>query len=103
MVATDPTRAADATARVRALEQKARDNSIVPFWTVVSTAHPDEPISPLQPFVWRWPILQDLLDEACAVVDTTDGKAERRAYTMLNPGLGGRYATTHTLIAGVQK
>jgi gentisate 1,2-dioxygenase len=103
MVAADPTRPADAAARVQALEQKARDHSIVPFWTVVSTAHPDEPISRLQPFVWRWPILQDLLDEACAVVDTTDGKAERRAYTMLNPGLGGRYATTHTLIAGVQK
>ncbi len=100
MAVTD---AVDAAARVAALEQKARSNSITPFWTVVSQAHPDEPISPLQPYVWRWALLEELLDEACAVVDTADGKAERRAYTLLNPGLGGRYGTTHTLVAGVQK
>ena len=99
MVATDPR----ADERVQALEQKARANHITPFWTVVDQAHPNEPISPLRPHVWHWPLLQELLDEACVAVDTSDGKAERRAYTLLNPGLGGRYATTHTLIAGVQK
>jgi gentisate 1,2-dioxygenase len=103
MVAADTGRTVDAAARVQALEQKARDNSITPFWTVVSQAHPKDPISPLQPYVWRWELLQELLDEACAVVDTSDGKAERRAYTLLNPGLGGHYGTTHTLVAGVQK
>ncbi len=89
--------------RVRALERKAREHYVTPFWTVMDQAHPAEPISPLRPHVWRWVLLQELLDEACATVDTSDGKAERRAYTLLNPGLGGRYATTHTLIAGVQK
>ena len=99
MVATDQ-RGAE---RVQALEQKAHADHITPFWTVVDQAHPNEPISRLEAHVWRWPLLQELLDEACVAVDTSDGKAERRAYTLLNPGLGGRYATTHTLIAGVQK
>ena len=93
----------DTADRQRALEQKARENSITPFWTVVDQAHPTEPLSKLVPYVWRWPLLRELLDEACAVVDTSDGKAERRAFSLLNPGLGGRYGTTHTLISGVQK
>jgi len=95
-----PTDTAD---RQRALERKARENSITPFWTVVDQAHPTEPLSKLVPYVWRWPLLRELLDEACAVVDTSDGKAERRSFSLLNPGLGGRYGTTHTLISGVQK
>ena len=58
MVAADTRRPADAAARVAALEQKAQENSITPFWTVVAQAHPEDPISPLRPYVWQWALLQ---------------------------------------------
>lgn len=86
-----------------ALGQRARQRHITPFWPIVDTAHPHEPISPLVPHVWRWQEWQELLEDACRLIGTADRGAERRAFSFLNPGLGGRYGTTHTIIAGVQK
>lgn len=84
------------------LERDAAKEHIVPFWTVVDRAHPTEPQPAARPYVWKWETLQDLLFRAGELVDTSEGRAERRALSLLNPGLGGRYGTTHTLIAGVQ-
>ena len=84
------------------LERDATKENIVPFWTVVDRAHPNEPQPAVKPFVWKWETLNDLLQRAGELVDTAEGRAERRALSLLNPGLGGRYGTTHTLIAGVQ-
>ena len=84
------------------LESDAAREHIVPFWTVLERAHPTEPQPLAQPFVWRWETWQALLERAAELVDTSEGRAERRALSLLNPGLGGKYGTTHTLIAGVQ-
>ena len=84
------------------LERDAAEEHIVPFWIVVDRAHPAEPQPAVKPFVWKWETLQGLLLRAGELVDTSEGRAERRALSLLNPGLGGRYGTTHTLIAGVQ-
>ena len=84
------------------LERAAANEHIVPFWTVVDRAHPNEPHPAARPYVWKWEILQGLLLRAAELVDTSEGRAERRALSLLNPGLGGRYGTTHTLITGVQ-
>lgn len=84
------------------LESDAAREHIVPFWTVLNRAHPIEPQPAVKPFVWKWEILHGLLERAGKLVDTSEGRAERRAFSLLNPGLGGKYGTTHTLIAGVQ-
>lgn len=84
------------------LEKDAAKEHIVPFWTVVDRAHPTEPQPEVQPFVWKWESLDALLQRAAELVDTSEGRAERRALSLLNPGLKGKYGTTHTLISGVQ-
>ena len=94
---------APTTPALKDLEQDAAREHIVPFWTVVDRAHPTEPQSAVKPFVWKWETLKDLLERASELVDTSEGRAERRAFSLLNPGLAGRYGTTNTIIAGVQK
>lgn len=84
------------------LERNAAKDYIVPFWTVVDRAHPNEPQPAVKPFVWKWETLRGLLERAGELIDTSEGRAERRAFSLLNPGLGGRYGTTNTLISGVQ-
>ena len=60
-----------------------------------------EPRTAVQPHVWRWEEVRQLLVCAGELI-TVDRDRERRVLELVNPGLGGRSIATHTLIAAVQ-
>ena len=68
------------------------------LWELASqmTAHP---MPKAVPHIWRWSEVQPIVDESTVVVPMGE---ERRALQLFNPGLGGRWATTNTLIGAVQ-
>ena len=68
------------------------------LWELASqmTAHP-EPAAIAH--MWRAALIEAMVRESGEVVPVGE---ERRALQLFNPGLGGRWATTNTLIAAVQ-
>ena len=68
------------------------------LWELASqmTPHP-EPAA--IPHMWKSSLIEAMVRESGEVVPVGE---ERRALQLFNPGLGGRWATTNTLIAAVQ-
>jgi gentisate 1,2-dioxygenase len=68
------------------------------LWELASqmTPHP-EPAA--IPHMWKASLIEAMVRESGEVVPVGE---ERRALQLFNPGLGGRWATTNTLIAAVQ-
>lgn len=81
----------------RELEKK----HLVALWNVTASLLPAEPRSQVQPFLWKWPDLRRMAYRAGELVPIERG-GERRVLALVNPGLGGKYASTHTLWAAVQ-
>lgn len=73
---------------------------VAPLWTVQERALTSEPRSKAVPHVWHWKELRPEALRAGALVGTQE--AERRVLMLLNPGLGGRMATTNSLFSGLQ-
>lgn len=71
-----------------------------PLWKVLGKQLTPTPETPVKPHLWRWQDIRPQLLRAGELV--TAGEAERRVLMLLNPGLEGRVATTHTLYAGIQ-
>src|SRR2546426_11168695 len=74
--------------------------SLGPLWTALHVLLPNERVTPAVPHRWRWRDLVPLLLEAARLVPIE--QAERRVLVLKNPGLGGAYAVTSTLFAGLQ-
>jgi gentisate 1,2-dioxygenase len=74
--------------------------NVGPLWKVLKQALTPEPKSQARPYLWRWQELRPQLLRAGELV--TAAEAERRVLMLLNPGLEGRVATTHTLYGGLQ-
>ena len=74
--------------------------NVAPLWTVLGDIQAREPASKVTPTVWRWRDLRPLVMRAAELVGTE--QAERRVLRLMNPGLGGRTATTQTLFGGIQ-
>jgi gentisate 1,2-dioxygenase len=74
--------------------------SLGPLWTALHALIPPERGSRAIPHCWRWAELRPLLLEAARLVEME--RAERRVLALCNPGLGGAYAITSTLFAGLQ-
>ena len=55
---------APSSSALKDLERHAAEENIVPFWTVVDRAHPNEPQPAVKPYVWKWETLNDLLQRA---------------------------------------
>jgi gentisate 1,2-dioxygenase len=68
------------------------------LWEVAAqkTPHPEPQAIP---YIWRWSLMSRIVDDSCVAVPVGD---ERRAMQLFNPGLGGEWSTTGTLIAAVQ-
>ena len=75
------------------------DLHLVPLWHLDEEILPPEPTPSAEPSCWRYPDVRRALLDSVAVAD---GEVERRVLLLVNPGLGGRVATTPTLVAGVQ-
>src|SRR4029450_1478879 len=61
---------------------------------------PNERATPAVPHVWRWQDVRPRVLEAARLVPME--QAERRVLVLRNPGLGGAYAITSSLFAGLQ-
>lgn len=79
------------------LEQK----NLIALWKVTARLLPFEPQTKVLPYLWRWSELRSLAYQAGDLVPIERG-GERRVLGFVNPGLGGKYAATHTLWAAVQ-
>ncbi|MBI4609248.1 MAG: cupin domain-containing protein [Candidatus Rokubacteria bacterium] len=71
------------------------------LWTVTADLLPREPKTKVLPWLWRWKEMSALALRAGELVPIERG-GERRVLALVNPGLGGKYATTHTLWGAVQ-
>jgi len=74
--------------------------SLAPLWTALHTLLPHERATRAAPHCWRWAEVRGPLLEAARLVPME--QAERRVLVLRNPGLGGAYAATATLFAGMQ-
>ena len=68
------------------------------LWELASlmTRHPEPQAIP---YLWKSSLLEAMVRESGEVVPVGE---ERRALQLFNPGLGGRWATTNTMIAAIQ-
>ena len=71
-----------------------------PLWKYLGQVLTPEPKSQARPHIWRWKELRPQLLRSGELVSAAE--AERRVLMLLNPGLEGRIATTHTLYGGLQ-
>lgn len=74
---------------------------LVPLWEIASELLPREPMPKVIPYLWHWSDLAPLAHQAARLVPIERG-GERRVLALMNPGLGGKWAATYTLWAGVQ-
>src|SRR5437762_6134064 len=74
--------------------------SLAPLWTALHALLPQERVTRAVPHRWRWAEMRGPLLEAARLVPME--QAERRVLVLRNPGLGGAYAATATLFAGMQ-
>jgi gentisate 1,2-dioxygenase len=75
--------------------------SVGPLWTALHALLPRERgVTRVVPHHWRWAQVRPELLEAARLVGID--AAERRVLVLRNPGLGGAYAATATLFAGMQ-
>ena len=74
--------------------------NVGPLWKFLGQALTPEPKSQARPHLWRWQELRPQLLRSGELVSAAE--AERRVLMLLNPGLEGRIATTHTLYGGLQ-
>ncbi len=71
-----------------------------PLWKVLEQQLTPQPTSHVRPHLWRWKEVRPQLLRAGELVSAAE--AERRVLMLLNPGLEGQAATTHTLYSGIQ-
>jgi len=74
--------------------------ALAPLWTALHALLPNERTTPAVPHVWRWRDVRPRVLEAARLVPME--QAERRVLVLRNPGLGGAYAITSSLFAGLQ-
>src|SRR5205823_9305369 len=74
--------------------------ALAPLWTALHALLPNERATPAVPHVWRWRDVRPRVLEAARLVPME--QAERRVLVLRNPGLGGAYAITSSLFAGLQ-
>jgi gentisate 1,2-dioxygenase len=81
-----------------AFHERIHANHMWGLWELASqmTAHP---LPKMIAYQWRYPLIEQILAESGEVVPIGD---ERRALQLFNPGLGGRWATTNSMIAAIQ-
>ena len=80
---------------------EAEEKHLAPLWPVTAELLPAEPETKVKPFLWRWADLRPMMYRAGELVPLERG-GERRVLALVNPGLGGKLASTHTLWGAVQ-
>jgi gentisate 1,2-dioxygenase len=81
--------------------ERVRHYDTEPLWVVGQEILSAEPVTRVEPHIWKWRELRTLLRTAAEEVEI-QGAADRRVLLLANPGLKGQHATSHTLTAAVQ-
>jgi len=81
--------------------RELKKKHLVALWNVTSRLLPPEPKTRVQAHLWKGSELRDLAYQAADLVPIERG-GERRVLALVNPGLEGKCAATHTLWAAVQ-
>jgi gentisate 1,2-dioxygenase len=97
MTETAPSLDQELNAFYREVEAK----NLAPLWPVTAELLPAEPKTKVKPFLWHWSELRRLMYQAGELIPLERG-GERRVLALVNPGLGGKLAATHTLWGAVQ-
>ncbi|SRR5579884_1706043 len=77
------------------------ERNLAALWQRNAETSASEPRVTVAPYLWRRADYYEYLLRAAEVV-TPERGAERRVVQFVNPALGDRFGTTHTLITGVQ-
>ncbi len=83
------------------LYQDLERQHLVPLWEIAPQLLPREPQLQAIPYLWRWVDIAPLAHRSAKLVPIERG-GECRVIAFMNPGLGGKWAATSTLWAGVQ-
>ena len=78
------------------LRAKSKELHLVQFWSEREEIENLVPRRVPVPYIWHWHDMRPQLDWAGRALGVED--AERRALLFANPGLGGKYHATHTLL-----
>src|SRR6266508_143233 len=93
--------ASDLDRGIKEFYQEAEERHLAPLWPVTAQLLPPEPKTKVKPFLWHWSDLRRMAYRAGELVPIERG-GERRVLALVNPGLGGKPAATHTLWGAVQ-
>ena len=72
------------------------------LWNVKAEDRTNEPKTKVLPYLWKWPEVYDSLLRARDVIGIASGTSERRYIRLVNPGMGDRNLTAHTMLFGFQ-
>jgi len=86
-------------ARQAYYDKIAKDN-LAPLWEVLKGLVTPEPKTAVQPKLWKFDHIKQLMMEAGDVI--TAEEAERRVLVLENPGMPGKSRITNSLFAGIQ-
>lgn len=84
----------------QAYYDKIAKDSLAPLWEVLKGLVTPEPKTTVQPKVWKFDRIKQLMMEAGDVI--TAEEAERRVLVLENPGMPGKSRVTNSLFAGIQ-
>jgi len=74
--------------------------NLAPLWEVLHGLVTPEPVTPVQPVLWRYDEIRSFIATAGRIISAAE--AERRVLVLENPGLRGQSCITHSLYAGLQ-
>src|SRR5665213_1815858 len=74
--------------------------NLAPLWEVLHGLVTPEPVTPVQPVLWRYNEVRPHIERAGRLISAAE--AERRVLVLENPGLRGQSCITHSLYAGLQ-
>ena len=89
---------AEAPVTTEQFHERIHANHMYGLWELASQMTP-HPQPKAIPYMWPAALLESVVEQSGTAVPVGE---ERRAMQLFNPGLGGRWATTNTLIAAVQ-
>ncbi len=78
--------------------QRIHQNHMYGLWELAAQMTP-HPIPQMVPWMWKASLIESVIQQSGEVVPVGN---ERRALQLFNPGFGGEFATTNTLVAAIQ-
>jgi len=87
---------------IERFQQEVRTEALEPLWLQAANVLSPEPVTHVQPYLWRWTLVRERILQAGTLVPLGKDGADRRVLALKNPGLRLGIATTQTLTAAVQ-